>query len=118
MKNNIGLLYLSLHNHLSARFGFGNEIHRKEFFCRLGRHYLLPKEYRPIVLKEMQIMGLLKPVNKNYFVLINKAMDTPALHRYCMNVALSKDDYQVIGRQLDIIGSKLNKLRRKQEAEI
>jgi len=63
MKNNkipIGLLYLSLHNLLKRKHGVNNIITRKEFFCELGKHYLVPKNLRPIIIKEMEEIKLIK----------------------------------------------------------
>jgi len=42
--NNPGLLYLGLHNQLVKKHGVNTIITRKEFFCKLGKHYLIPME--------------------------------------------------------------------------
>jgi hypothetical protein len=64
MRLNIGLLYLSLHNQLTKSVGFNKVITRKEFFCILGKHFLIPKNIRVCVIKEMELMNLVKRLDK------------------------------------------------------
>ena len=52
-KERIGLLYLSLHNHLKKKFGY-KPISKRDFFALLGRHFLIPKPLRIVILKEME----------------------------------------------------------------
>ena len=42
----------------------GNIITRKEFFCILGKHFLIPKDKRPSIIKEMENLELIKRENK------------------------------------------------------
>ena len=70
-KMNTNLLYLCLHNLLKRRYGFNREITRKELFCELGKHYLVPKKLRPVIIKEMEEIELIK-LNDNGTVLILK----------------------------------------------
>ena len=53
-----GILYLSLHNVLVRAYP-EMVISRKIVHERLGRHFLIPKNLRDIVLKEMKEKGLL-----------------------------------------------------------
>lgn len=64
-KLDIRLLYLALHNQLCKKFGSGNLFTRKEFFTKLGKHYMIPKNLRYQVIKEMEEMNLLKLVNRD-----------------------------------------------------
>lgn len=61
----IGLLYLGLHNQLTKKYGIGNIITRKEFFCKLGKHYMIPKNLRQVVIKEMEDMKLIKLIDRD-----------------------------------------------------
>ncbi|HJX50860.1 MAG TPA: hypothetical protein VJ438_05365 [Candidatus Nanoarchaeia archaeon] len=61
----IGLLYLGLHNQLIKKFGINHIITRKDLFCKLGKHYILPKNLRPIVIKEMAEKGLIERVDRD-----------------------------------------------------
>jgi hypothetical protein len=63
-KLKIGLLYLSLHNQLVRKVGFDRIISRKDFFCIIGKHFLIPKNVKPIIIKEMEELDLIKRENK------------------------------------------------------
>ena len=58
-KLQFGLLYLSLHNQLVKRVGINRTLTRKEFFCILGKHFLIPKSVKPLVIKEMEARKLI-----------------------------------------------------------
>lgn len=62
---NIGILYLALHNLLIKKHGGDNVITRKTFFCHIGKHSLVPKPLRCIVLKEMSRMNLIEKVGRD-----------------------------------------------------
>jgi len=70
-----GILYLCLHNLLTRRYGIGIEITRKEFFCELGKHFLVPKKLRPIIIKEMEERELLKKEKDGKIVILNCNID-------------------------------------------
>jgi len=59
-----GILYLSLHNLLRKKFGINTTITKKELFCELGKHFLVPKPLRSIVIIEMEKRKLLKEVDR------------------------------------------------------
>jgi len=59
-KIQISLLYLSLHNQLVKKVGVNGIISRKDLFIKLAKHYLVPKNLREAVLKEMESMNLIK----------------------------------------------------------
>ncbi len=61
----IGLLYLGLHNQLIKKHGVNTLITRKEFFCKLGKHYLIPAGLRHYILNEMQERNLIKKINRD-----------------------------------------------------
>ncbi len=64
-----GLLYISLHNLLRKKVGFDRYISRKDFFTILGKHFLVPKNVRVVVIKEMEIRGLMKKEGKELRIL-------------------------------------------------
>ena len=59
-----GLLYLSLYSQLVNKVGVGNIITRKEFFCILGKHFLIPKDKRNFLITEMEKLELIHRENK------------------------------------------------------
>jgi hypothetical protein len=64
-KLKMGLLYLSLHNHIAKKAGFNKVITRKQFFCILGMKFLIPKSVKPVIIKEMEERKLIKQENKD-----------------------------------------------------
>lgn len=72
---NIGLLYLGLHNQLVKKYGEKTVITRKEFFEKIGRHYMLPKNLRYLIIKEMAEMGLLKQINRDNLMILPQELD-------------------------------------------
>ena len=64
-ENKIGLLYLGLHNQLVKKYGNETIITRKEFFCKLGKHYMIPKELRYWIIKEMENAKLIRRINRD-----------------------------------------------------
>lgn len=75
MKIKREILYLSLYNHLRKKVGVNGIITRKEFFCDLGKHFIVPKPSRPIVIKEMESMGLMKRENKENLRVLSCEID-------------------------------------------
>lgn len=59
----VGILYLSLHNLLTRKFGVNKELSKKEMFCELGKHFLVPKPLKIIVIKEMEDLKLIKRIS-------------------------------------------------------
>ena len=74
-KLNIGLLYLSLHNQLKRRAGINKTISRKDFFTILGKHFLIPKNIRIIVIQEMQERELIKQEDKENLLVLPYEID-------------------------------------------
>jgi len=68
---NIGLLYLSLHNQLRKVIGINRVISRKDFFCILGKHFLIPKNVRACIVQEMVLMNLMEKLDKNTFKILD-----------------------------------------------
>ena len=62
-EDKIGLLYLSLHNHLKKKFGY-KPITKKDFFALLGRHFLIPKPLRIVIMKEMEERVLIEMIDR------------------------------------------------------
>lgn len=86
-KLKIGLLYLGLHNQLTKKFGENGIFSRKEFFTKLGKHSQIPKELRPIILKEMEEKELIKRLNRDTLMVlevdINIEDDCGKLYKIC-----------------------------------
>jgi len=74
-KPKITILYLCLHNLLKKRYGVNNTITKKELFCELGKHYLVPKKLRPIIIKEMEEVCLLKQESSGSITLLKCDID-------------------------------------------
>jgi len=74
-KLKIGLLYLSLHNQLIKKFGANNLISRKEFLEKIGRHFLLPKTLRPIIIIEMSERKLIKRIDRDNIKILECEID-------------------------------------------
>lgn len=71
MKLNTNILYLSLYNLLRKKHKIGQPITKKEIFCELGKHFLVPKNLRQIVIFEMEKLKLLKQENSNQIILLD-----------------------------------------------
>lgn len=65
-KLKIGLLYLGLHNQLVKKYGEEAVITRKELFTKLGKHYMIPKDLRHYIIKEMVKINLMEIVNRDF----------------------------------------------------
>jgi len=74
-KLNIGILYLGLHNQLIKKFGANCTLTRKQFFCKLGKHGQIPKNLRPIVIKEMSEKGLIERVDRDNLKVLECKID-------------------------------------------
>jgi len=72
---NVGILYLSLHNLLRKKVGVNREISKKDFYCMVGKHFLVPKNIRAVIIKEMEIRGLVKQQNKDTITVLSCDID-------------------------------------------
>jgi len=70
-----GLLYLALHNQLVKKYGVGMKVPRKEIFAKIGRHYMIPKSLRHIVIKEMESFNLLKILDRDNVLILNSKLN-------------------------------------------
>jgi len=70
-----GLLYISLHNQLKKKVGVNNYISKKGFFEILGRHFLIPKNIRVIIIKEMENRCLVKVIDPNTVQILSCEID-------------------------------------------
>lgn len=73
-KLKVGVLYLGLHNQLFKKYGT-TIITRKEFFCKLGKHYMIPKNLRDFVIKEMEEVDLIKRVDRDNVEILKSSID-------------------------------------------
>jgi len=71
----IGILYLGLHNQLIKKFGVNKNLTRKELFCKLGKHYIIPKNLRPLVLAEMEERKLIERVDRDNLKILSCEID-------------------------------------------
>jgi len=71
----IGLLYLGLHNQLVKKYGVDNLMTRKEFFEKIGRHFLLPKNLRPIIITEMVEKKLIEKIDRDNIKILKHEID-------------------------------------------
>ena len=65
------ILYLSFHNSLRKVYGNNVIVKRVDIFSKLGRQFLVPKNLRHEALKELELMGLLKPINADNIQIVN-----------------------------------------------
>lgn len=75
MDKKIGLLYLSLHNYVLKRHGVGRVITRKEFLYTISVHFLIPREWRPLIIKEFIRCGLVERINRDKLLLKESPVD-------------------------------------------
>lgn len=71
----IGILYIGLYSLLKEKFGEGNIVTRKEFFCVLGKHFIVKKNLRPVVIKEMENREFIKRENKEDIRILKSDID-------------------------------------------
>jgi hypothetical protein len=74
-KLNEGLLYISLHNYLVRKVGAGNVISRKELLVIVGKHFLLPKNLRECLLKEMVQRKLVERKDRDSVIILDCKID-------------------------------------------
>lgn len=70
-----GLLYLTLHKQLQKNVGMDNVICRKKFYEILGKHFLVPKNLRDVVIKEMEKMKLVKIDSRDAIIVLGCCFD-------------------------------------------
>ena len=75
MELKIGILYLGLHNQLIHKFGLNRVVSIKEVFCKLGKHYILPKNLRYIAIKEMEELKLIEKYGRNHIKILDCKLD-------------------------------------------
>jgi len=69
----VGILYLCVYKKLEERVGMSKIMTKDDFFRMLGETFHVPKCYRCVVLKEMEIKGLIKDLGnrKNNNIEVN-----------------------------------------------
>lgn len=72
---NISILYISLHNQLKKSVGLNRVIARKDFYTILGKHFLIPKNIRCCVLKELELMNMIERIDKNTIKVLEYDLD-------------------------------------------
>jgi len=70
----VGILYLSFHNLLKRKVGVNRYTNRKEINAMLGRHFLVPKNLRIAVIKELKNMNLIQE-DSNGIMIIDYKLD-------------------------------------------
>jgi hypothetical protein len=91
VKLKVGLLYLGLHNQLVKTYGC-IVISRKEFFGKIGKHYMLPKQLRHYVLKEMEESNLIEKVNRDEIKILPYEIDIEENYQELIKM-IEKDFY-------------------------
>jgi hypothetical protein len=71
----VGLLYLGLHNQLTKKYGVEVIVSRKVFFTKLGKHFIMPKNLRYLVLKEMEDARLVEKVDRDNIKILKTDLD-------------------------------------------
>lgn len=71
----ISLLYLSLHNLLKRKYGINKTISRKQLYCILGKHYLVDKRLRPVIIKEMESFNLINKIDRENIKILDCTFD-------------------------------------------
>jgi hypothetical protein len=71
----IGTLYISLHN-LLRKNTINGKVSRKQFYCILGKHFLIPKNIRCHTIKEMEKRNLVKWIDRDNLIILNYNIDT------------------------------------------
>jgi len=74
MKKSLDVLYLSLHHHLKKKYGY-KPISKKDFYALLGRHFLIPKNLRVVVLEEMKGRKLIELIDKQNIRIMGAVVD-------------------------------------------
>jgi len=64
-----------LHNQLIKKYGVNNLISRKDFFTKIGKHFLLPKTLRPIIIIEMTEKKLIERVDRDNLRILKCEID-------------------------------------------
>jgi len=72
---NIGLLYISLHNLLRKKVGVNRCISKKDFYTILGKHFLIPKNIRIVIIKEMEERNLVEIESQNSIKILDCELD-------------------------------------------
>jgi len=65
----VGILYLSFHNLLKKKVGINRYTNKKEINAMLGRHFLVPKNLRIAVIKELKNMNLIKEEKEGILII-------------------------------------------------
>ena len=85
---NIGILYISLYNQLKNNINMSRVISRGKFFTILGKHYLVPKPCRALVIKEMEQKQLIKCCSKETIEVLNCDYDLTEPSKFYQMVGL------------------------------
>lgn len=75
VKINVGILYISLYNLLRRKVGKDSVIDRKEFFCHVGKHFLVPKNLKKVLLEELEKKELIKRLNRDKIKILDYDID-------------------------------------------
>lgn len=75
------IFYLCVHKRLIEKHHRKMQLSQKEFFQVLGRLYHVPKKFKLLILKEMELLGMLTIINSNRqkFVKLNRMKSDPEI---------------------------------------
>ena len=71
----MSILYISLHNQLKKSVGLNRVISRKDLYTILGKHFLIPKNIRCCILKELELMNMVERLDKNTVKILDYDLD-------------------------------------------
>jgi hypothetical protein len=65
------ILYKSFYNLIIRKFGINNIITKKQIFCELGMHFIVPKHLRMEVIDELIALKLIRKESRNIYIILN-----------------------------------------------
>ena len=81
------VFYFYIHYKLKEKFKVATVLSTKDTANFLFE-WRIPKEIRPIIIKELEILGLIERINKKTIKINNSKFDIEDVREYCKAVAL------------------------------
>ena len=66
----IKVLYLSFYSLIVRRYGINNYVTRKQLYCELGKHFIVPKFLRMNVIEELIDSNMIKKEDRENFIVL------------------------------------------------
>ena len=90
MNGETNILYLCIYQKLRNKAGLGESISKRYLFRLLGETFHVPKNMRVCVLREMELMGLLKCQKKNGEIVFCKTINLENSGEYYKKLGISE----------------------------